>query len=124
MRFSRKSRRTHRPTVRAAVLSLVSHSEHAACSDCRHAARVRAAAGCAGLRWPQRPLWQRGGGLAAKRFALMMKKVIEKGDSFIVAETARLHSLLDDPSVAPAQVRRTNHRPMRRDAPLAVRLRS
>ena len=68
----------------------------------------------------ERPLWQKGGGLPAKRFALMMKKVIEKGDSFIVAETARLHSLLDDPSVAPAQVRRNNHRPMRRDAPLAM----
>ncbi len=42
---------------------------------------------------------------SAKRFALIMRKLIEKGDSFIVTETARLQSLLDDPSVAPAQVR-------------------
>jgi len=40
----------------------------------------------------------------AKRFALIMRKLIEKGDSFIVTETARLQSLLDDPSVAPAQL--------------------
>ena len=116
----------HRPTVRSPMAvngSLRHSSEHCRppASDCRHAAQCAgAAAGCAALQWPQRPLWQKGGGLPAKRFALMMKKVIEKGDSFIVAETARLHSLLDDPSVAPAQVRRNNHRPMRRDAPLAV----